>query len=49
MEKAQYSVEAPPYEDPAHIAQEKGVKAGEAADVFGDIQTAEEYGYVSRG
>lgn len=27
----------------------KGSKINEATDVFGDIQTAEEYGYVSRG
>lgn len=35
--------------DIANITQEKGIATGEAADVFGDLQTAEEYGYVSRG
>lgn len=41
--------EAPPYEDPATLTNEKGIKIGEAADIFGDVQTAEEYGYVTRG
>ena len=41
--------EAPAYEDPAALTHEKGIKIGEAADIFGDVQTAEEYGYVSRG
>ena len=27
----------------------EGAKASEAKDIYGDIQTAEEYGYVSRG
>lgn len=39
---------------PTASSQEKPVRkgsiaAGEAADMYGDIQTAEEYGYVSRG
>ena len=41
--------QAPPYEDPATLTNEKGIKVGEAADIFGDVQTAEEYGYVTRG
>lgn len=41
--------EAPPYADPAALTNEKGIKVGEAADIFGDTQTAEEYGYVTRG
>jgi len=32
-----------------NIVQEKGVSTGEAADLYGDLQTAEEYGYVKRG
>jgi yeast amino acid transporter len=27
----------------------KAVAVGEAADMYGDIQTAEKYGYVERG
>lgn len=41
--------QALPYEDPATLVNEKGIKVGEAADIFGDVQTAEEYGYVTRG
>jgi hypothetical protein len=41
--------QAPPYEDPVALTNEKGIKVGEAADIFGDVQTAEEYGYVTRG
>ena len=33
----------------ASIAHDRGAQMGEAADVYGDIETAEEYGYVSRG
>lgn len=57
MDKGAYNVEpkeayghdAPPYQDPAGIVETKGIRMGEAADMYGDIQTAEEYGYVSRG
>ena len=31
------------------IVEEKGVQIGEAADMYGDLDTAEKYGYVSRG
>jgi amino acid transporter len=31
------------------IVERKGHATGEAADVYGDLQTAEEYGYVERG
>ena len=27
----------------------KSVQISEAADIFGDVQTAEDYGYVNRG
>lgn len=27
----------------------RGSKINEATDIFGDVQTAEEYGYVARG
>ena len=54
-EKAGYaSGDTPPYEKRgSHNAEElienKGLRIGEAADNYGDLQTAEEYGYVSRG
>jgi len=31
------------------IVEDRGLLIGEAAEMYGDIQTAEEYGYVSRG
>ncbi len=49
MEKEQYAMGAPAYDDPSQIIEHKGMRMGEAADVYGDIQTAEDYGYVSRG
>jgi hypothetical protein len=56
-EKATYNLngvavdEVPAYDpkDVADIVASKGNNIGEAADIYGDIQTAEEYGYVSRG
>lgn len=42
--------EAPPYEAGVdRLVEDKGLRIGEAADMYGDLQTAEEYGYVSRG
>ena len=41
--------EAPAYDDPSNIVETKGIQLGEAADMYGDIGQAEEYGYVSRG
>lgn len=56
MEKEEYSVgqqEPTPYEeghnDVADIVHRKGHAVGEAADIYGDVQTAEQYGYVERG
>ena len=59
MEKEAYSVnptekysnESPPYghDDPTRIVEEKGIRLGEAADMYGDLGSAEEYGYVTRG
>ena len=37
------------HEDVTKMAARRGSKANEASDLYGDIQTAEEYGYVSRG
>jgi amino acid transporter len=52
MEKERYTesgTEAPPYDDPTRIVEDKGIRMGEAADMYGDLDTAEEYGYVARG
>ena len=53
MEDGEYNTEkgmgAPAYDDPARIVEDKGVRMGEAADMYGDLDTAEEYGYVTRG
>ena len=37
------------YDDPYRITAERGLQLGEAADMYGDVQTAEEHGYVTRG
>ena len=45
-----YSNESPPpMDDATKIVEEKGIRIGEAADMYGDLASAEEYGYVSRG
>lgn len=31
------------------IVEQRGAAIGEATDIYGDIQTAEAYGYVNRG
>ncbi|KAL8900326.1 MAG: hypothetical protein Q9207_005753 [Kuettlingeria erythrocarpa] len=43
------SNESPPSDNAARIVEEKGLRLGEAADMYGDLSRAEEYGYVSRG
>lgn len=53
-EKAQYEVSgnaASSYDhkDAADIVHTRGNAIGEAADLYGDIETAQEYGYVKRG
>jgi yeast amino acid transporter len=49
-EKGQYTVGT---ESPDHgikdVVTSRGNNIGEAADLYGDIQTAEQYGYVERG
>ena len=37
------------YDDPSRVVDEKGMQLGEAADLYGDIETAKDYGYVTRG
>ena len=48
-----YSNESPPMDadglGAARVVEEKGIRMGEAADIYGDLGAAEEYGYVSRG
>ena len=57
-EKDQYNVnESPDYNGHTHNAyvdphtgiESKTGRITEAADIYGDVQTAEEYGYVTRG
>lgn len=44
-----YSNESPPLDDATKVVEEKGIRIGEAADLYGDLASAEEYGYVTRG
>lgn len=50
-EKNQYAIgaESPADHGVKDIIQSKGANIGEAADLYGDLQTAEQYGYVERG
>lgn len=43
------SNESPSSKDPTRVVEEKGIRLGEAVDLYGDVGAAEEYGYVSRG
>lgn len=36
-------------ESSSRIVEQKGIGLGEAADMYGDLGSAEEYGYVTRG
>ena len=38
-----------PMYDPNRVVEEFGMEIGEAADMYGDLDTAEDYGYVTRG
>jgi amino acid transporter len=49
-EKEQYTVgHETPDHDIRQIVNQKGAAYGEAADVYGNVETAERYGYVERG
>ncbi|KAH8724098.1 amino acid permease-domain-containing protein [Phaeosphaeriaceae sp. PMI808] len=52
-EKNQYTIDnaahSPTDQGHKEPVNHKGAALGEAADVYGDIQTAEQYGYVERG
>ena len=37
------------YNETARMVAERGLQYGEAADIYGDIETVEDYGYVTRG
>lgn len=56
MDKETYAVNESPtsnghntYVDPATGLESKSGRMNEAADIYGNIETAEEYGYVTRG
>ena len=58
MEKEQYNVSESPdynghahntYVDPQTGIESKSGRINEAAGLYGDFETAEEYGYVTRG
>lgn len=48
-ESALYDGPSRMYDDPRRITAERGLQLGEAADMYGDVETAEEHGYVTRG
>lgn len=48
-ESALYDDPSRMYDDPYRITAERGLQLGEAADMYGDVGTAEEHGYVTRG
>lgn len=37
------------YHGAERIVEEKGSRIGEAAAMYGDLESAEDYGYVNRG
>ena len=37
------------YDDPSRVVDERGMQLGEAANLHSDIETAKDYGYVTRG
>jgi len=51
MEKVGYDADpdSPHFDDATRIVEEKGTRIGEAADMYGDLETAEDFGYVTRG
>jgi amino acid transporter len=52
-EKNNYAVDGnmtPPTDHGAkHVVEGKGTGLGEAADIYGSVEQAEQYGYVERG
>lgn len=43
------SAESPTDHGIKDVIRQKGANIGEAADLYGDVQTAEQYGYIERG
>ena len=41
--------ESAPYNEAGNIVEQKGIAIGEAADVYGNLAAAEDFGYVTRG
>lgn len=48
-ESAHYDDPSTMYDDPHRNTAERGLQLDEAADMYGDVETAEEHGYVTRG
>ena len=48
-ESALYNDPSTMYDDPGRITAGHGLPLDEAADMYGDVKTAEEHGYVNRG
>lgn len=48
-ESALYDGPSKVYDVPFRVTAERGLQLDEAADIFGDVETAEEHGYVIRG
>ena len=49
MESEVYDDPSRMYDHPRRITAERGLQLDEAADMYGDVETAEEHGYVTRG
>ncbi|PGH14580.1 hypothetical protein AJ79_02915 [Helicocarpus griseus UAMH5409] len=49
MSKAEVSESVPTYDDTAKAVDSKELRFNEAAGLYGDAETAERYGYVTRG
>lgn len=47
--KPEYAIDSSPVSSEKEAPRRGSVAVGEAADIYGDIQTAEQYGYVERG
>ena len=48
-EKEGSGSEVAPYNEAGNVIESKGIAIGEAAGVYGDLRTAEDLGYVTRG
>ncbi len=48
-ESALYDDPSRIYDSPSRMTAEQGLQLDEAADMYGDLETAQEHGYVTRG